>query len=258
MKKVWKAVTALALTAACAVGAAACDLFSGKTKSNLTKEGWEEIVGFAENLQTYRVICTTEKTGADLISETYSADSERAEPRLHYEKLGNEAGTLSDEYVTMDAEGDTFRYSFAYSADFEMWRWIKWNATPLEEEKNAAYVAFQKEYDQRVDMLGILYYPAGNQDGVDLKGLYEHLTYSGGSWKGDMTFNLSDTLYTGSVEVQHIADSIEAFRSNATGLLFRLILTTTVEGVSYKWTYDIQSWASGFVISLPSNAEFID
>ena len=254
MKKLLKAATAFALTAACAVGAAAC----GETHSNLTKEGWEEIVGFAENLTAYRVILTTEKTGGDLISETYSADTERAEPRLHYEKLGNEAGTIADEYVMMDADQDTFRYSWAYSGDVQMWRWTKWNATPIEGEKNSAYVSFAQQHDLRPAMLDIIYYPEGNSDGVDLKGLYDHLKYSRGIWKGDMAFNLSDALYTGSVEVENMPDNIESFRKNTTGLLFRLTLTTITEGVSFKWVYDMQSWASGFITTLPTHAEFID
>ena len=257
MKKSLKIATAFVLTAACAVGAAACNLFNGKTKSNLTKEGWEEIVEYAENLKAYRVICTTETQGEDLISETFEADSERAEPRFTYNKVGNAAGTIADEYIMMDDEEDTFLYSWEYNGEAEMWRTVKRNITPADGEKDSAIAAFKNKYDLRVDMLGVLYSPAGNQDSVDLKGLYEHLTYTGGSWKGDMTFNLSDALYTGSVSVENIADNIESFRKNKNGLLFRLILTTSVEGTSFKWTYDIQGHTSGFVTNPPTNAEFV-
>ena len=258
MKKGLKVATALVLTLSCAVSGAACNLFEGQTHSNLKKEGWEEIIEYAENLKTYRVILVTTKTGEDLISETYESDSERAEPRFTYNKAGNETGTIADEYIMMDAEEDTFRYSWEYNAASEMWRMVKRNVTPLEGEKDAAIAAFKREYDLRVDMLGVIYYPEGNSDGVELKELYDHLKYSQGIWKGEMAFNLSDTLYTGTVEVEYIPDTIESFRENSKGLLFRLTLTATTEGVTFKWSYDIQSHTSGFVVNLPTNAEFIE
>ena len=257
MKKAFTAIGCIALTAAFAVGAAACNLFEGATHSNLKKEGWEEIVEYAGNIKAYRTILTTECTGQDLISETFEADAERPQPRFHYQKLGNAAGTLAEEYIEMDSDQDSFRYSFDYSEQAQMWRWIKWNATPSDGEKDAAVTAFKTEYDLRVEMLNILFYPEGNSDGVDLKGLYDYLKYSGGKWKGDMAFNLSDALYQGSVEVENMPDNIESFRKNSTGLLFRLKLKTTTEGVTFQWTYDIQGCTNGFITTLPANAEFI-
>ena len=258
MKKGFKVVTALLLATSCAVSGAACSLFEGQTHSNLKKEGWEEIVEYAENLKTYRVILAKTKTGEDVIVETYESDSERAEPRFTYNKVGNAAGTIADEYIMMDAEEDTFRYSREYDAANEMWRTVKRNVTPLEEEKDAAIAAFKHEYDLRVDMLGVTYYPEGNSDGVELKDLYDYLKYTQGIWKGEMAFNLSDALYTGTVEVENMPDTVESFRKNSKGLLFRLTLTTTTEGVTFKWSYDIQSHTSGFVVNPPSNAEFIE
>ena len=257
MKKSLKIATAFVLTVSCAIGAAACNLFNGKTKSNLTKEGWEEIVEYAENLKAYRVICTTEKQGEDLISETFEADLERAEPRFTYNKLGNAAGTIADEYIMMDDEEDTFLYSWEYNGEAEMWRTVKRNVTPSEGGKDAPFNDFKRKYDLRADMLGITYYPSGVAVGVDLKGMYGYLTYSQGKWIGDMAFNLSDALYTGSVSVENIADNIESFRKNKNGLLFRLTLTASAEGTSFKWTYDIQGHTSGFVTNPPTNAEFV-
>ena len=258
MKKGLKVATALVLTLSCAVSGAACSLFEGQTHSNLKKEGWEEIVEYAENLKTYRVILARTKTGEDLISETYECDSERAEPRYTYNKVGNAAGTIADEYILMDDEEDTFRYSREYDAASETWRTVKRNVTPLEGEKDAAIAAFTNEYDLRVDMLGVIYYPEGNSDGVGLKELYDYLKYTQGIWKGEMAFNLSDALYTGTVEVENIADTVESFRENPKGLLFRLTLTATTEGVTFKWSYDIQSHTSGFVVNPPIHAEFVE
>ena len=254
MKKAFKIATAVALTAAFSVAAAAC----GETHSNLKKEGWEEIISYAQDISTYRVICTTVKQNEDLITETFEADLERAEPRLHYEKSGNSSGTLANEYAMMDSDQDTFRYSWDFSEDAQMWRWIKWNATPSEGEKNAAFVAFQKEHDLRDDFLGITYYPKGVEEGVDLKGMYSYLTYQHGQWVTDrIEFEYCGTRYTGHVDVENIADNIESFRSNKKGLLFNVWLTMTIDGVPCTWVYSFQSRTSGFVTTLPTYAEFI-
>ena len=253
MKKSLKLFTVVALALSCSVAAVACE-----TTSNLKKEGWEEIVKYAKELSSYKVMLTTEQSGQDLITQTYSADLVRAEPRITYNKVGNEAGTIADEYILMDDEEETFRYSLEYNADVEMWRTVKRNVTPVEGEKNSAFVAFQRAYDLRVNMLGVIYYPEGKSDGVDFEGLYESLTYSRGTWKGEMAFNLSDTLYTGSVEVEYMPDNIDSFHANKNGLLFRIVLKTSAEGVSFKWTYDIQSWNSGFISNPPTNAEFVE
>ena len=168
MKKAFKAIYVFALTLACAVGAAACE-----TKSNLTKEGWEEIVEYAENLTTYRVIRTWENEG-DVFSDTYESDTERTQPRLHYSMTSNFRGTITDEYLEMDADGDTFCYAWEHNE--EVIRWTKWNATPSEGDKNKTLIGFQNKYDLRKDMLGFTYYPEGNTEGVGLKELYDYLT----------------------------------------------------------------------------------
>ena len=254
MKKILKIATALALTISCAVGAAACDLFEGNTHSNLTKEGWEEIVEYAENLKTYRVICTWEY-GGDLYSQTYESDIERPQPRLHYSMTSNLRGTITDEYLEMDADGDTFHYAWEHND--EITRWTKWNETPSEGDKNAELINFQNKYDTRKSMLGYKYYVEGNTEGIGLKGLYDHLTYSRGLWVGDMEFEFSGASHQCSVEVENMPDSIESFRANKNGLLFRLKLSTTINGELHKWIYDIQNTTSGFITTLPANAEFV-
>ena len=254
MKKLLQTAGALALTAAFMIGAASC----GETHSNLTQEGWEEIISYAESLTSYRVIFTTGKENEDLIVETFEADSERAEPRFTYNKVGNAAGTIADEYILMDQEKDTFRYSWDYSEEAQMWRWIKWNATPVEGEKDSAIAAFKNEYDLRDDFLGITYYPKGVEEGVGLKGMYSYLTYQHGKWVRDLIdFEYCGKRYTGFVEVENIADNIESFRKNQKGLLFSVWLTTTIDGVPCTWGYSIQSHTPGFVVNPPSNAEFI-
>ena len=72
-----------------------------------------------------------------------------------------------------------------------------------------------------------------------------------------MEFELSGALRQCAVEVEHMPDNIESFRSNRNGLLFRLTVSTTINGESLKRSYDIQGWSSGFITTLPSNAEFI-
>ena len=237
MKNFPKIFASLALAAVCALSAAAC-----ATKSNLKQEGWEEIIDSSRQLGKYQIMLTTIATDADLISETYSADY--AAQTLKYNKVGNEAGTIEDKEIKIDSEGRVILREWKYDNEAMMSDWVTTDVTDTDAEEEAerthAYNDFGAEYDLRNRLFGVVYYPAGAEDYVELKELYGYLKYSSGEWVADMDFVIGQTRYSGSVSVW-MPDTIESARNtlSSVGYLFKVTLATAVEGVAHEWIYTL-------------------